>query len=98
MIFRAIGNPIGSLVIATGRTDLEFYWNMLNLLLMPVFIYIGSIYGIEHVAFSLVLAAFILFVPSWRVLTYKMTGAAFKEYLAAIFTIFTKRGFNKLLE
>lgn len=98
MIFRAIGNPIGSLVIATGRTDLEFYWNMLNLLLMPVFIYIGSAYGIEYVAFSLVLAAFILFVPSWRVLTYKMTGAAFKEYLAAIFTIFTKRGFNKLLE
>lgn len=97
MIFRAIGNPIGSLVIATGRTDLEFYWNMLNLLIMPLFIYFGANYGIEQVAYSLVLASFILFVPSWRVLTYKMTGASFKEYLSAIFITFSIGGVKKIL-
>lgn len=96
MIFRAIGNPIGSLVIATGRTDLEFYWNMLNLLIMPLFIYFGANYGIEQVAYSLVLAVFILFVPSWRVLTYKMTGASFKEYLSAIFITFSIGGVKKI--
>ncbi|WP_296386910.1 MOP flippase family protein, partial [Winogradskyella sp.] len=26
MFFRAIGNPVGSLVVATGKTHLEFYW------------------------------------------------------------------------
>jgi O-antigen/teichoic acid export membrane protein len=87
MIFRAIGNPIGSLVVATGRTDLEFYWNILNLFIMPIFIYIASQYGIVEVAFSLVLAAFVLFIPSWRLLTYKMTGATLKEYVMAIVTI-----------
>lgn len=87
MIFRAIGNPIGSLVVATGRTDLEFYWNILNLFIMPIFIYIASQYGIVEVAFSLVLAAFVLFIPSWRLLTYKMTGATLKEYVMAIATI-----------
>lgn len=97
MVFRAIGNPIGSLVIATGRTDLEFYWNMLNLLILPFFIYFGANYGIEQVAYSLVLAVFILFVPSWRLLTYKMTGASFKEYLIAIFITFTTDGFKKIL-
>jgi len=97
MIFRAIGNPIGSLVVATGRTDLEFYWNMLNLLIMPLFIYFGASYGIEQVAYSLVLAVFILFVPSWRLLTFKMTRASFKEYLTAIFISFTKDGFKKIL-
>ena len=87
MIFRAIGNPIGSLVIATGRTDLEFYWNILNLFIMPIFIYIGARYGIVEVACSLVIAAFTLFVPSWRLLTHKMTGATLKEYVKAIVTI-----------
>jgi O-antigen/teichoic acid export membrane protein len=87
MIFRAIGNPIGSLVIATGRTDLEFYWNILNLFIMPLFIYVGAKYGIVEVAYSLVLSASILFIPSWRLLTYKMTGATLKEYVTAIFNI-----------
>lgn len=87
MIFRAIGNPIGSLVIATGRTDLEFYWNILNLFIMPLFIYVGAKYGIVEVAYSLVVAASVLFIPSWRLLTYKMTGATLKEYVTAIFNI-----------
>ncbi|MFD2551533.1 MOP flippase family protein [Bizionia sediminis] len=87
MIFRAIGNPIGSLVTATGRTDLEFYWNLLNVLIMPIFIYIGANYSIEAVAWSLVVAAVTLFVPSWRLLTHRMTGASLKEYITAIVTI-----------
>ena len=84
MIFRAISNPIGSLVVATGKTNLEFYWNILNLLIMPVFIYIGATYGIVEVACSLVLAVIILFIPSWRLLTFKMTKATLKEYVLAI--------------
>jgi O-antigen/teichoic acid export membrane protein len=84
MIFRAISNPIGSLVVATGKTNLEFYWNILNLLIMPIFIYIGAKYGIVEVAYSLVLAVMILFIPSWRLLTFKMTKATLKEYVLAI--------------
>lgn len=84
MIFRAIGNPVGSLVIATGRTDLEFFWNMVTLLILPIFIYIGSRIGIEAVAWSLSIAMALLFYPSWKLLVNKMTGASFKEYLWAI--------------
>lgn len=84
MMFRAIGNPVGSLVIATGKTHLEFLWNMITLLVLPIFIYSGSIMGIEEVAWALTLAMAILFIPSWRLLVYKMTGATFKEYLWAI--------------
>jgi O-antigen/teichoic acid export membrane protein len=85
MIFRAIGNPIGSLVIATGRTELEFYWNLLNLLVMPIFIYVGATYGIVEVTISLTLAMLLLFVPSWKLLVNRMTGATLIEYLKAIF-------------
>lgn len=84
MIFRAISNPIGSLVVATGKTHLEFYWNILNLFIMPIFIYIGARHGIVEVAYSLVIAALIMFVPSWRLLTNKMTKATLKEYVLAI--------------
>jgi O-antigen/teichoic acid export membrane protein len=84
MIFRAIGNPIGSLVVATGKTNLEFYWNCVTLLILPIFIYSGSKLGINEVAWALSMAMIILFYPSWKLLVNKMTGATFKEYLWAI--------------
>ena len=87
MIFRAIGNPVGSLVVATGRTDLEFIWNMLTLLVLPLFIFIGSQYSIIYVTISITFGMFVLFIPSWRVLIFKMTGASLKEYLGAIFKL-----------
>lgn len=87
MMFRAIGNPIGSLVIATGRTDLEFKWNIMNLMIMPIFIYVGSIYGINGVAVSLTLVMVFLFVPSWKYLVYKMTNCTLLEYIRAIFVL-----------
>ncbi|MDF4220173.1 MOP flippase family protein [Maribacter sp. M208] len=84
MIFRAIGNPIGSLIVATGKTSLEFYWNCLTLLILPIFIYSGSNLGINEVAWALSMAMLLLFYPSWKLLVHKMTGATFKEYLWAI--------------
>ncbi len=84
MMFRAIGNPIGSLVIATGRTDLEFYWNVFSILVMPIFVFIGIQYEIVDVAISLTLGMLFLFIPSWWFLVRKMTGAGLKEYLIAL--------------
>ncbi|PQA52730.1 MOP flippase family protein [Siphonobacter curvatus] len=87
MILRAIGNPVGSLVAATGRTDLEFYWNFITLFIMPLFIYVGSKLGIVEVTISLDIAMIILFVPNWKLLINKLTGATLQEYLRAIFTV-----------
>jgi O-antigen/teichoic acid export membrane protein len=87
MIFRAIGNPIGSLVIATGRTDIEFIWNLVLLILMPIVVFVGSMFGIVEVAIALTVAIVLLFVPSWYFLVRKMTGATLKEYVNAILNI-----------
>ncbi len=84
MIFRAIGNPIGSLVIATGKTYLEFLWNILNLLTMPIVVYFACKISVLAVAISLVCYVGVLFVPSWRILVYTMTKASLKEYILAI--------------
>jgi PST family polysaccharide transporter/teichuronic acid exporter len=92
MLFRAIGNPIGALVVATGRTKIEFYWNLISLGVMPIFIYVGAQFGIFQVALAMTIAMAVLFVPSWKFLVNKMTGATIGQYLKAIFSFdFMKR-------
>lgn len=96
MMFRSIGNPVGSLVVATGRTDLEFLWNFITLFIVPVFIYFGSLYGILGVTISLVLVMILLYYPSWRLLVNNLTGASFKEYFQASFKV--QLNFYKLIK
>lgn len=87
MVFRAILNPIGSLVVATGRTDIEFLWNTVLLILMPIVVYVGAMFGIVEVSVALTVAMILLFLPSWYFLVRKMCGATLKEYLKAILLI-----------
>jgi PST family polysaccharide transporter/teichuronic acid exporter len=84
MYIRSLGNPIGSLVIATGRTDRAFYWNIFSITIMPVFIFIGSRYTIETVALSMAVGFLVLFIPNWWYLVKYMTGATLTEFLKAI--------------
>lgn len=78
---RSVGNPVGSLITATGRTDTEFYWNLFALPFFPVAIYIGSQYSVESVAFLLIITSILLLYPFWRFLIFKLCGASFFEYL-----------------
>jgi O-antigen/teichoic acid export membrane protein len=93
MFLRSTGNPVGSLVIATGRTDLEFYWNIISLLLMPLSIYIGSFYGKEGVAWALSLFVFFSIYPFFKLLITKMIPVSFSEYIKALIP-----NFNYLLQ
>lgn len=84
MYLRSIGNPIGGLVIATGRTDLGFYWNLIVLAIMPVSIYFGAQYTIETVASALSFTMLGLAFLAWRFMVHPMSGATLKEYLIKI--------------
>ena len=84
MYIRSLGNPVGSLVIATGRTDRAFYWNLFSIAVMPIFIVIGSRHSIELVACLMSIGFIVLFVPNWWYLIKYMTGATLKEFLRAI--------------
>ena len=84
MYIRSIGNPIGSLVIATGRTNISFYWNLFSAAIMAVFIFTASRYSIEVVAWAMTAGFLFLFVPNWWLLVYKMTGASLGEFARAI--------------
>jgi O-antigen/teichoic acid export membrane protein len=81
MYLRSTANPVGSLVVATGRTDLEFYWNVIALAIMPGLIYFGSFYGIYGIAWSLSIFMVIAIYPFWKFLITKMIKVTFSEYL-----------------
>ena len=81
VIFRSIGNPIIALIVATGRTELNFIWSLVTLVVMPIAVVIGSQYSIEAVAICLTLASALLFVPNWWLLVRKMIGVELLTYM-----------------
>ncbi|QAA82199.1 colanic acid exporter [Aequorivita sp. H23M31] len=84
MYIRSIGNPIGSLVIATGRTNISFYWNLFSIAIMSIFIFTASQFSLEVVAWAMTAGFVFLFVPNWWLLVYKMTRASLGEFVNAI--------------
>ncbi|WGF93442.1 MOP flippase family protein [Aequorivita marisscotiae] len=84
MYLRSLGNPIGSLVIATGRTNLSFYWNLFSMAIMAIFVFLGSLVSIQAVAWAVTLGFLFLFVPNWWFLVRRMTGASLTEFTKAI--------------
>ena len=83
-ILRSTGNPIGALQLAKGRADLGFYWNALMFLFFPATIYLGSFYGLQGVAYSLVLLSIIFSIPNWYFMVRPLCGAKFVEYFGKI--------------
>lgn len=87
MLFRAIANPMGSLIIATGKTNLEFNWNIITLFVTPIFVFVGAQFSIEFSAVMVTLSMIILFIPSWYFLLRKLIDVSLSEYIKAIFRI-----------
>lgn len=88
MYIRALGNPVGSLVVATGKTYLEFYWNVLTLAIMPILIFIGAQYSVEWVAICISIGMFLLIIPNWYFLIRKMIPVSLKEFIINLFPSF----------
>jgi len=87
-ILRTIGNPVGALLMAKGRVDIGFYWNLALLFIFPLFIYIGSLYNLIGVTISLLLLGILLFIPNWYFQVYNVCKIKFKFYFTNIFNIF----------
>lgn len=79
-LFRSIGNPAGSLVFALGRGRLIFLWSVGQMLIqVPVF-WLGSKYGLEGLAFTLLVCAMVLPIPQWYIIIRPLCDAQFIEY------------------
>ena len=77
----SISNPVGSLQIATGRTDIGFKWAVISMLISPIIIYFASLIDIDTVALSRMFLSLIMIIPLWFVQLKPMIKVTLKEYL-----------------
>jgi O-antigen/teichoic acid export membrane protein len=79
-LLRSTGNPVGSLLMARGRADLSFKWNMVWLLIMPPTIWVGSQFGVSGMAFAMTALGVLGYWPNWYFLVRPLCGAKLGEY------------------
>ncbi len=81
---RSLLNPVGSLLTATGKTKLDFNWNLLILFLVPLSVFFGTLISVNAVALSLSFLSFLLIVPSWYFLIRKLIKINLIEYIFSL--------------
>lgn len=86
-MFRSVGNPIGSLVMATGKVKMEFWWNVVMFTIFPISIYIGSVWSNIGVAYSLLLVIILSLFPMWYFIINKLCKATFLELFFPLFKL-----------
>lgn len=77
---RSTGNPIGSLLLAKGKANWGFWWNLGLFFYVPLGIYFSSYWGLGGIAWVLVLLQLSLVIPNWYFLVKKLCDAKFVEY------------------
>jgi len=83
-LINAIGNPIGSIILASGKVNWGFYWNLVMLVLLPLVIYFSSRYGIQTMIISLIVYHSTAFLVSFRLITQNIITIKLKEVLFPI--------------
>ncbi len=84
-MFFSIGNPVGSLVMAVGKPQVEMYWNIVRLFYMPLVIYISSFWGEIGIVVGMLIISVLLYIPAWYFLVFKLCEATLKEYFNSSF-------------
>jgi len=83
-MFACIGNPAGNLVIATGRTDLEFKWTVVRLICVPVAVVLASFFSPIAIAWSQVILQAIFFYIYWRMMIYTSAHISLSHYVGSL--------------
>jgi len=84
-LVRSLGNAGGSLIIAKGRANWTFYWNIALLLIIPAVVYFSSFKGeMVHIAFALVVMQVVLFFFHYRAFIRNLIGPCLPEYLYSL--------------
>ena len=83
-MFRSCGNPAGSLLLAVGKADLAFRWNLALLFVMYPALWAASHFGIAGLAVGQAVLMATLVVPMWYFLIRPHCGARLGEYLLTL--------------
>lgn len=77
---RSVGNPVGSLLFATGETKRAIYSALGVAIAVFVFVYLGAPFGILGIPVALTILYLILIPVFWATLVRPACGAGFVEY------------------
>jgi O-antigen/teichoic acid export membrane protein len=84
-LVRSTGNPVGSLLLARGRADLGFRWNLFLLLLVPPIVYYTArTGGLTSVAIAMVGLQAALLLVAYRYLIVPIIGHCLGDFLRAL--------------
>jgi lipopolysaccharide exporter len=85
--FYSLGNLLGTILIAKGRADLGFYLNVLMIFLYAAAIWLGAKWGIEGIAWGLVIATGGVLFPVGFFLRWRLVEMRPDEYVKAFVPI-----------
>ena len=95
------GNPVGTLLLAKGRAEWGFYWNLVLFFLIPMVVYGGLHWQLEGVVMALLLSQALLIFPNFyflvRPLTASGSGPYFWQMLQPLLLSLAAVGFGTLL-
>jgi lipopolysaccharide exporter len=84
-LLRSTGNPMGSLLLARGRADLGFKWNLMLFVIVIPTVYVGGKLGnAAGVTLSLLALQLALQIPAYICLIQPLIGACVVSYVQAI--------------
>lgn len=86
-LIRSTGNAGGSLILACGRADMAFYWNLSLLMFIPLAVFAGAKWGgLGGVVWTLLgLQMFLLFAWYYLVVR-KLLGNCFSGFIGSMIT------------
>jgi len=79
-LLRSTLNPVGSLLIARGRADLSFKWNIALLFITAPLAWYGSQFGVIGLTIAMTSIGVVTFLPNWYFLVKPLCGASLGEY------------------
>lgn len=83
-MFRSCGNPVGSLLLAVGKADLAFRWNLALFFAVFPILWVASHFGIAGLAAGQAVLMAALVIPMWYFLVRPHCGARLGEYLLTL--------------
>ncbi|WP_281950362.1 MOP flippase family protein [Nitrosophilus kaiyonis] len=91
VIFVGIGTTVGSLMTATGKVNIGLFWNIYNLFIVfiVVFITVVNFYKIEYIPIAYSLITFLNIFIYFYFVIIKIINVSFFEYYKHIFINFT---------
>lgn len=85
-IFHSIGNPVGNLAIAKGRTDISFQYVIVRSIISIIIVITTALYSIQIVAWGQVILIGIMFFVGWKMLINKLIQLPLLIYIKSFFT------------